>query len=58
MDDNNGWLPIETAPRDGTEILAWDGEVTDVIWWDGLAWDDGRRTVHPTNWMPLPEPPL
>lgn len=59
------WLPIETAPKDGTlvEILFDDGEVVLARtygqadnnhndWWafDGL--DFGYGSVNPINWRP------
>lgn len=54
------WQPIETAPKDSTEILAWDGDEIKIVWWGGLnGWlfsDDWIR-VYPTHWQPLPEPP-
>lgn len=67
------WQPIETAPKDGTRILAFmvdraeirkgfppaelDG--IDVIYWSTIH--NGGWVSHrfgsPTHWMPLPEPP-
>ena len=64
------WQPIETAPRDGTEILALqvDGrELTyTAVHWETMAeeWRDysasgaaGFTPFEPQYWMPLPEPP-
>jgi hypothetical protein len=55
------WLPIETAPKDETEILIWYGERAVVARWESSieAWvDDEWRRYPATAWMPLPAPPL
>ena len=62
-----GWKPIETAPRDGTSILVFTDrgvfEATFVSYWEfavanyhGCLCCSGRGD-NPTHWMPLPEPP-
>lgn len=66
------WQPIETAPRDGTPILAFwrhGGDKTrcSVIrwhkdeWWTfaspGLHNLCAHTDTEPTHWMPLPPPP-
>lgn len=54
-----GWLPIESAPKDGTHVLLTDGEMISCGYWCGSQhaprWmsDSGE----PTHWQPLPEPP-
>ena len=68
--DRIEWQPIETAPKDGTDILVMTGETMHVVRWinihgdfDYWAVDDNKhgpftlRGKAPTNWMPLPEPP-
>lgn len=65
-----GWQPIETAPKDGTEILIWGIGLCcssavcwlshDIDWWhveDGKHGPWPIRGASPTHWMPLPAPP-
>lgn len=66
------WQPIETAPKDGTEVDVWvaDGtgggyRIADAYWcasrerwrFNGQI-HDIAWTDDPTHWMPLPSPPL
>jgi len=63
-----GWQPIETAPKDGTEIIAWGEHLGHLV----VGWDDTTQgpdfnwaTADGLNyhkdafayWMPLPEAP-
>ena len=55
------WQPIETAPKDGRLILAWEEpEITyRLTFWGNSEWRYYPFGVEcsPTHWMPLPDPP-
>lgn len=66
-----GWMPIETAPKDGTRVLLYvvhpgdeyaiavgdpDGwRYIETGYWEGV-WEH-EHAGAPTHWMPLPEAP-
>jgi hypothetical protein len=67
----NAWLPIESAPRDGTPVIIWYPDWQEVCF--GMRWIElskGNAFFEPapgfpgytcvrtaTHWMPMPEPP-
>lgn len=57
------WQPIETAPKDGKDILIATQYGVRVGFWDHAregVWSiwPGRAKATATHWMPLPAPPL
>lgn len=67
----SAWRPIETAPRDGTEILTIEpnycggSTIKQVVWTSGTGiqgggyWVERRfsKIVNPKHWMPMLPPP-
>lgn len=66
------WQPIETAPKDMSDIIVWGPDVpTQTAYWAPDWYGDKSKPgwmasnldeeygafIHPTHWMPLPEPP-
>lgn len=69
MTDETGWRPISTAPKDGTQILAF-ARAEPVFEFMAVAqWAEANEAlgsvagwfwpyaIRPTHWQPLPPPP-
>jgi hypothetical protein len=58
--ETDGWLPIQSAPKDGTDILAWVGGMhpcTIARWHDDFnGWTAAGFLVTPTYWRADPYP--
>lgn len=56
-----GWQPIETAPKDGIDVLLFEDGKQYVASWSetagGQFFNDAEHQHNPTHWMPLPKPP-
>lgn len=60
------WQPMGTAPRDGREILAWNGDICMLLSWNEYrkVWSSGVNGDYETwqdsdfiYWTDLPDPP-
>lgn len=63
------WLPIETAPKDGTSVLlgtdrgaVGEARYIEGAWWwagndPGDSWGRPVYDYEARGWMPLPDPP-
>lgn len=70
VEEEDMWMPIETAPRDGeTAVLGYE-HLPSGLWviapmyfsagsWLLVAFhnDNTEHRMNPTHWMPLPKPP-
>lgn len=66
LKEQQTWQPMETAPKDGTEIIGFRDGAMVLIWYCGPAhsagkfewsYSDAPAYFEPTHWMPLPSPP-
>ena len=60
----SGWRAIDSAPKDGTPVLVWDGNDCMVSWYHTVSpeflgewYTLAICAEEPTHWMPLPSPP-
>lgn len=63
----SGWQPIDTAPKDGSEIIGHDGDYVQIIHWEtdpDELWngrphwcDRDAEPFYAMHWLAISEPP-
>ena len=71
-EEESGWRTMDSAPKDGTDVLVWRGNrrlgarpqgVVRACWWQPTRYEGkwvtvpGLHGIKPTHWRPLPPPP-
>ena len=60
------WKPIDTAPRDGKQVVVWNLDNPHGEWPFMGEWDSSRQEwrihidgqiIYPTHWLRIPKPP-
>lgn len=61
-EDEHGWQPIETAPRDGRAHLLFTRGYAVLGYWHrpSSRWESlpNWEAIEPTHWQRLPPPPI
>lgn len=70
--EQSGWRPIESAPKDGSEVILLEGADSYAgyfshapNYWNEIGWypsidiaiEHSSHPDHPTHWQPLPKGP-
>jgi len=45
------WQPIDTAPRDGREVLGWGPNGIEIVLWEGRQEDGPDQPGHDGGWF-------